>query len=113
MDINTFLQKIAQHPEWIDFNETMAVIDANYNFTPTAFKNGEIMNEQGKNSGSCKLFSFARLNNLASQQTLYCFGNYYKDVLNNPDGNDHLNIRNFMKYGWEGVAFDGQALELK
>ena len=27
---------------------------------------------------------------------------YYRDVLATPDGDDHPNIRNFMKSGWEG-----------
>jgi hypothetical protein len=112
MNIIAFLEKIKTLPENIDFNETIAVIDANYKFTPTTFKNGEIINEAGKNSGSCKLFAFAQLNHLTSQQTLFCFGNYYKDVLNTPDGNDHQNIRNFMKTGWEGIYFEGKALSL-
>lgn len=113
MDIKTFLQKLNTSPEAIEFNDTIAVIDANYNFTPTLFKNGEVVNEAGKNSGSCKLFSFAKLQGLNEQQTLYCFGNFYRDVLNTPDGTDHQNIRNFMKTGWSGIIFEGQALSLK
>ena len=42
------------------------------------------------------------------------WGQYYRDVLKNPDGDDHQNIRNFMKYGWEGVPFEnGIALTRK
>jgi len=33
------------------------------------------------------------------------FGEHYKDVLANPSGNDHPNIRNFMKLGWGSVTF--------
>jgi hypothetical protein len=29
------------------------------------------------------------------------------------DGTNHQNIRNFMKTGWDGIAFYGEALELK
>jgi hypothetical protein len=29
------------------------------------------------------------------------------------DGTSHKNIRNFMKTGWDGIAFYGEALELK
>jgi len=48
---------------------------------------------------------------LDAQQTLACFGDYYRvDVLQNPEGVDHQNIRNFMTYGWDGVAFKGEAL---
>jgi len=101
-------------PEGIAFNDTIALIEALYDFTPTSFSNGDLLNEAGKNNGSCKLFSFARLHGLTQQQTLACFGDYYrKDVLGNPDGTDHQNIRNFMKTGWEGIRFEGEALKLK
>ena len=113
MEIESFLKKLNTSPETIDFNETITVVDENYNFIPTIFKNGEVVNEAGKNSGSCKLFSFAKLNNLTQEQTLYCFGNYYMDVLSTPEANDHQNIRNFMKTGWEGIKFEGEALKLK
>jgi hypothetical protein len=114
MALNTFLQRLNETPDSICFNETMALIDELYDFTPTAFRNGETHNEAGQNNGSCKLFSFAMLNNLTPQQTLTCFGDYYrKDVLGNPDGADHANIRNFMKTGWEGISFEGSALKPK
>jgi hypothetical protein len=54
------------------------------------------------------------LNRLSEQQMLACFGAYYRDdVLKNPDGTDHQNIRNFMKTGWAGVAFDSMPLRAK
>lgn len=98
----------------ISFQEVIAYIDAHFDFTPTAFKNGDTYNEAGQNSGSCKVFSFAKLTGLSQQQTLNCFGDYYKkDVLQNPDGTDHQNIRNFIKYGWDGISFENQALQPK
>ncbi|WP_188863865.1 HopJ type III effector protein, partial [Aliivibrio fischeri] len=46
--------------------------------------------------------------------TLACFGQYYRhDVLENPQGDDHQNIRNFMVTGWAGVQFKTQALQAK
>lgn len=109
-----FLQIMATAPEGIAFSDTIAVIDTNYDFAPTAFKNGELQNEAGQNNGSCKLFSFAKLHNLTQQQTLYCFGAYYRDdVLKNPQATDHQNIRNFIKFGWDGVVFQGSALTPK
>lgn len=114
MDLNTFLQTLKNTPDSIAFNDTMAVIEATYGFTPAAFKNGELMNEQGQNSGSCKLFAFAQLQGLSPLQTLACFGAYYRDdVLKNPAGTDHQNIRNFMKTGWAGIKFDNNPLMLK
>ena len=96
------------------FQETIAYIDTNYNFTPTTFKNGNQINNAGDNNGSCKIFAFAKLHQLEKEETLALFGSYYfEDVLKNPNGNDHQNIRNFMIFGWDGISFEGDALELK
>ena len=114
MQINTFLAKLNATPEQIIFADTIATIDANYEFTPTKFYNGELENAAGQNSGSCKLLSFAKLHNLSLVQTLQCFGDYYRtDVLQHLDSNDHQNIRNFIRFGWDGIRFDGVALALK
>ena len=114
MNLESFLEKLKQTPESIAFTETIATIEENYNFTPTAFENGLQHNAAGENSGSCKLFSFAEIHNLSETATLACFGAYYyEDVLKNLNGTDHQNIRNFMKTGWDGIAFYGSALALK
>lgn len=110
--MHTFLEKIQQNPEQIAFNETIAYIDEHYDFTPTAFKNGETYNEANQNNGSCKIFSFAKKLELNQEQTLHLFGDFYrKDVLEFPKNNDHQNIRNFIKFGWEGIDFEGEALK--
>jgi hypothetical protein len=110
----SFLEKLKQTPEAIAFTDSIATIEENYDFTPTAFQNGLQRNDAGENSGSCKLFAFAQLQNLTEAETLSCFGAYfYDDVLKNPEGTDHQNIRNFMKTGWNGIQFEGEALELK
>jgi len=114
MNLNTFISKLTSHPETIEFSDTMATIDANYNFNPTTFTNGATLNEANQNNGSCKIFSFGLLNKLSEQQTLACFGSYYRDdVLKNPKGDDHQNIRNFMVSAWDGIKFDGEALTLR
>ncbi len=114
MNIQTFLEKLKQTPETITFPETIEVIETNYVFTPTAFQNGNTHNAAGTNSGSCKLFAFAQLQNLSQDETLACFGAFYRDeVLGDPEGTNHQNIRNFMVHGWNGIQFEGTALELK
>ena len=114
MTITTFLEKLKQTPNSIAFPETIAVIEENYNFTPTAFENGTQYNVAGENSGSCKLFAFAQLQNLSQAETLACFGGYYfEEVLGNPDGRNHQNIRNFITHGWDGIAFYGSPLIAK
>jgi len=110
----TLTEKIQHAPETVTFQEVIAHIDENYDFTPTRFTNGDTTNEAGQNNGSCKIFSFAKQLNLSPEQTLNLFGDFYReDVLNKPEGNDHQNIRNFIQSGWEGIHFDGQALSKK
>lgn len=113
MNIQSFLQKLKQAPNSITFPETIAVIEGNYDFTPTTFQNGTQYNAVGENSGSCKLFAFAQIQNLSEAETLACFGAYYFEVLGDPEGTNHQNIRNFMKTGWKGIHFESNALELK
>ncbi|MBL1320052.1 MAG: HopJ type III effector protein [Methylophaga sp.] len=114
MNLDDFLKQLEHNPEQIEFNDTMATIEANYNFTPSSFVNGDTVNEANQNNGSCKIFSFGLLNELSEQQTLACFGGYYRDdVLGNPNGDDHQNIRNFMVSGWKGVKFDSATLTEK
>lgn len=111
MQLKTFLDNLQASPENIDFQETMAVIETNYAYAPTAFTNGSLVNQAGENEGSCKLFAFAKLNNLDEEKTLACFGAYYReDVLNNPNSDNHQNIRNFMKTGWAGIVFENEVL---
>ena len=113
-NIFLFLDKVNASPNAVTFPETIAIIDFNYNFTPTAFKNGNHFNNVNENGGSCKIFAFAKMNNLDKEATLTLFGNYYfEDVLKNKNGSDHQNIRNFLIFGWDGIAFDGETLELK
>ena len=112
MNLNTFKNKLKNNPTEIDFSETMAVIESEYEFTPTAFKNGSLENDEGQNAGSCKLFAFAKTQSLTKEETLACFGQYYfDDVLKNPDGTGHQNIRNFMKTGFEGLSFKNDPLK--
>lgn len=118
MTLETLLSALSGAPETLEFSDVMSVIEANYSYQPTEFKNGSgdarVINAAGTNEGSCKIFAFARLQGLNKQQTLACFGSYYRnDVLGNPDGQDHQNIRQFMVSGWDAIEFSGQALTAK
>lgn len=115
MTLDKLLQRIKTHPASVEFQEVIATIEANYHYTPIRFTNGKgddmVVNEAGSNEGSCKIFAFARLNDLNEAQTLACFGTYYReDVLQHPEGDDHANIRTFMRHGWDGMQFEGAAL---
>ena len=106
-----FINQLDSNAEEVSFEQVMQVIGENYNYLPATFSNGDLLNEAGTNEGSCKIFYFAKLNGLTEQQTLTCFGRFYReDVVNNPQGNDHGNIRNFMQSGWSKVEFNSVAL---
>lgn len=114
MNIKELIAQLEQSPDTVEFDDVIAAIDAHFNFTPTPFRNGDLFNAACQNTGSSKILSFGLLHDLSDQQTLACFGKYYReDVLGNPDGDDHANIRNFMNYGWGGVSFEGEALTAK
>src|SRR5690606_40461409 len=108
------LTQLKTSPQSIAFQDVIAYIDQHYHFTPTKFTNGKTVNEAGENNGSCKVFSFAKLKGLKEEETLALFGDFYRtDVLENPEGTDHQNIRKFMQFGWDGIAFEGEALAEK
>ena len=114
MTLKEFKHKLQESPESIVFKDTIAVIEMYYEFSPTAFKNGELHNNEGENSGSCKVFAFAKAEAITKEETLACFGQFYfDDVLNNVNGTGHQNIRNFMKTGFDGLNFESNPLKLK
>ena len=114
MNLEDFKKKLKSSPESVEFSETINVIEQNYEFTSTSFKNGQIENAEGQNSGSCKLFAFAKDQNFSKEETLACFGEYYfEDVLKDPKGTGHQNIRSFMKTGFDGLEFLVFPLKLK
>lgn len=111
MNLNQFILKLNKEPDLVEFSETMDVIDENYDFIPAKFTNNGSVNEENQNNGSCKIFAFGLLNSLTKQQTLACFGRYYRDdVLQHPEADDHQNIRNFIKSGWDGIHFSSASL---
>ena len=112
MKVEEFLERLKAEPEKIEFPEVMAVIDPHYQFTETTFSNAGLVNEAGKNSGSCKIFAFGKIHKLSKEETLALFGQYYReDVLKHPEAEDHQNIRHFIKTGWDGITFSGDALQ--
>ena len=111
MTLEQLLQQIRTAPLEVQFAQVISTIDANYQFTPTAFTNGELTNAADTNNGSCKIFAFAQLQGLDTAETLACFGDYYRvDVLQNPQATNHGNIRNFIEHGWQGIDFETSPL---
>ncbi len=118
MDITALISKIKQQPEAVEFNEVIDVITKHFHYTPSRFTNGigedQVINLAGKNEGSCKIFAFAMLQGLSKDETLACFGRYYRDdVIGHPEASDHANVRLFMRHGWDGIHFDQSPLAAK
>ena len=110
-ELQTLLSGLKENS--ITFIQVIEFIETYYQHHPTAFKNGEAYNEATQNQGSAKVFAFAKLNNLNTEDTLYLFAEHYQSVLATPDATDHQNIRQFMAHGWPGIVFEGEALVLK
>lgn len=114
MSIKSLLSKIRETPEEVQFDEVIDDIGEYYEFVETGFWNGDMYNAAGENNGSCRIFYFAEINGLDQQQTLNCFGRYYReDVLCEPGGDNHKNIRQFIRTGWGGMLFEGEPLKLR
>jgi hypothetical protein len=118
MTLKELKKQLQYQPDSIVFADVIELIRQLYDYSPTRFSNGKddhkVINLSGSNEGSCKIFAFAKLQEFSKEETLLCFGAFYRnDVLKHPEANDHANIRSFMQYGWDDVAFDEDALQLK
>jgi len=109
--LDAFLEKLDASPQTVMLDESLAIIDALYAFTPVAFSNGEMHNAPGDAVRSCRLYAFAQLHHLSERQTLTLFGEHYREVLADPQGNAHQTIRIFMKHGRSGLKFSAFPLK--
>lgn len=92
------------------FSDTLELIAQGFDYQPTGFHNGPLFNPAGENEGSCQVFSLAQYCNLNEADTLRLFAEHYQQVLDNPAGASHGNIRQFMTTGWSGIRFEDQPL---
>ena len=92
------------------FADTLALVEQFFQYQPTAFSNGPLKNAAGENEGSCRVFALGQHCNLNESDTLRLFAEHYQQVLQEPTGNSHGNIRQFMTTGWSGIRFDGTPL---
>lgn len=91
------------------FTDTLAFIAEHYSYTPSAFDNGSVSNPAGQNEGSCKtLLRHPRRPQPRGNPA--AFGEHYRAVRDNPEGNDHANIRALQQTGLAGVHFERQPL---
>lgn len=100
------------------FQDVIDTIRRHYECTPVAFRTGAGMprqtdNPAGTNAGSSQLLAFARHLGLDAPTTLALYAEHYRDVLKDPDGTAHANIRAFMANGWAGVELAADPLRLR
>ncbi|QFS86061.1 MULTISPECIES: HopJ type III effector protein [unclassified Marinobacter] len=96
-----------------NFDDTLALIDQHFEFQPTGFNNGPVRNDAGENAGSCRVFALGQYCNLSEADTLNLFAQHYQQVLGDPAGDSHGNIRQFISTGWSGIRFDQQPLRAR
>jgi hypothetical protein len=102
-ECEVFNANVEMDADSLKFEEVVELIDTHYESGLIEFKNGDIVNKPGENEGSAKLLSYAALSDFDKDTTLKLWGQYYREVLADPDGDSHQNIRNFMKTGWDGT----------
>jgi len=88
-------------------NATIAGIRSMYDVPPQAFSVGGHENSPGENEGSLAIFGFAKMHNLHNNQVFSMFCEAGDEVLANPEGTDHPNIRAFIGDNFDGVRFPG------
>ena len=95
------------------FASTLAFIERWYEFTPTGFNNGGVINSADQNQGSAKVFALSQLLELDKETTLRLFGEHYRDVLATPDVDNHHNLRRVLREGTANITFDQFPLKAK
>jgi len=109
-DLTSFRQQLCIGGASVGFKETLAIAEDYFDYSPKKFCNGGLENAAGTNEGSCKVFSVGMLLRWSEKEVLASFGEHYRQVLGDPNGSSHGNIRAFMMQGWKGVQFpDGLA----
>ncbi|WP_320827676.1 HopJ type III effector protein [Reinekea sp.] len=103
--LQQLLAAVYEQPESLVFDQVLNAINAEFDFSPTAFSNGELRNSAEQNQGSCQVLSFAHQAGLSQTHTLSLFAEHYRAVLADPGGSNHANIRQFIQRGWRGVSF--------
>jgi hypothetical protein len=96
-----------------NFDDTLALVEQHFHYQPTGFHNGPEFNASDENLGACKVFGIAQYCSLNEVDTLTLFAQHYKQVLDNPAGESHGNIRQFISTGWSGIRFENTPLRLR
>ena len=89
----------------VTLQEVIDVCDEYFTYHAVQFSVGDVQNPSGLNAKSAKVLSFACLTKLDTETALKCFGEVYREVQADPDGQSHANIRALAAGGVEAVRF--------
>ena len=103
VEAQEFAKKLRSGGKVSSIDETLKLLDANFDYFEVPFTNGDVKNAANQNVGSAKILSFGLLARLNEEETLRMFGPLSENL--SPTGTDHPNIRAFKKTGWDGVVF--------
>ena len=112
MNTSEYLEQLRSGVK-MDFSDFTNLIDQEYEFLNVAFTNSGLVNSKEENQGTAKVFCFGLIHSLSESDTLRCFGEHYQSVIEDSNGTSHQNIRNFMKTGFDGLAFESEVLSSK
>ncbi len=95
----------AQPAKYPKLEANIKAIQSVHHVPVQGFSVGLHRNASGENMGSLTILGFAKLYGLREDQVLSLFGEAAEEVLKDPDGTNHPNIRAFLKQGLSGVTF--------
>lgn len=96
-----------------DFQSFLKLVDSIFDTSPTRFINGELEDAGWKYLWSLKVLTIALMLWLSTDQALRLFGEHYESVQNNPEWDDHQNIRNLDRVWIEWVKIYGVPFKKK
>ena len=87
----------------LGFDAVSVALEAFFNFTDMPMQIGSVKNEVGQNLGSKIRCAVAVELGASKEELLSWFGVFHKEVLADPDGDNHPNIRAIMEHGIAGI----------
>lgn len=92
------------------FTDTLAFIAEHYSYTPSAFDNGSVSNGRSRTKVPARPWASPSSRASASRKPCWPSAKHYRAVRDNPEGDDHANIRALQQTGLAGVHFERQPL---
>jgi hypothetical protein len=88
--------------------ETVEMIDKEFDYSPSGFSIGSLHYPSNKEQTIAKILAYAIFNKMSFEETLALFGEKYLYVKENQNEHDFSSLREFVRLGFEKVAFDNK-----